>query len=298
MWLLLACGSAVFAGLTSILAKVGIRKTDSDLATALRTVVVLFFAWGMVFVVGAQHSLAGIAPHALLFLVLSGLATGGSWLCYYRALQLGSVNQVTPVDKSSVILTILFAMMFLGERQFLAARLAALGLIGAGTFLMIEKKREPVAVSAACGTPQEKKKRIGWLGYALASAVLAAAQTILAKVGVQGVDSNLATAIRTVVVLVLAWGIVFARGKQHQLAALDKHELLFLGLSGLATGASWLCYYQALQLGSVSAVAPIDKLSVLLTVLFSCVFLKEKLSPGAVLGLVLLTGGTLWLAFL
>ena len=282
MWLMIAVGSALFAGLTSILAKCGIRKTDSTVATAIRTSVVLIFSWAMVFLVGSQNQLGSIGGKTLLFLVLSGLATGASWLCYFRALQLGDINKVVPIDKSSTVLTILLAALLLGEGIGLTRGLGVV-LIATGTLLMIEKKAGETG----------KTEGTAWLWYALGSAVFASLTAILGKVGISGVESNLGTAIRTGVVLVMSWVMVFVAGKQPALKAIPKHELGFICLSGLATGGSWLCYYRALQDGPASLVAPIDKLSILVTVLFSYVVFHEKLSCRSALGLVLLVGGTL-----
>lgn len=280
MWILMAFGSALFAGLTAILAKCGVRKTDSTVATAIRTIVVLLFSWLMVFLTGAQKGLGDLRAGTLLFLTLSGLATGASWLCYFRALQLGDVNKVTPVDKSSTVLTVLLAFLLLREP---ISGPKALGIlcVGAGTWLMIEKKAG------------QEEKRGPWLPYALGSALFAALTSILGKLGVQGVDSNLATALRTGVVLVMAWVMVAVTGKVGLLKTLPREELGFLCLSGLATGASWLCYYRALQEGPASVVAPIDKLSILVTVAFSALVLHERLSARAGAGLALITGGTL-----
>lgn len=288
MWLAFAFASAVFAGATAILAKVGVKDVDATLATALRTVVVLVFAWAMVFVVGSQGTIPDISGQSLLFLVLSGLATGASWLCYFRALQLGNVNKVVPIDKSSTVLTMLLAMLFLGERVTLL-KVVCMALIAAGTHLMIERK--PVAE----GEEESKAKIRAWLPFALLSAVFASLTAILGKVGIQGVESNLGTAIRTIVVLAMAWGIVLAGKKQRQIKQIDARSWLFLGLSGLATGLSWLCYYRALQDGPASVVVPIDKLSILVTVAFAWLFFNEKLSKKALLGLVLMVAGTLLL---
>ena len=281
MWMLYAFGSALFAGVTSILAKCGIRKTDSNVATAIRTVVVLAFSWLMVFVVGSQDTIGEIAPETLLFLVLSGLATGASWLCYFHALQIGDINKVVPVDKSSIILTVLLAFFLLKEPVSLT-KAVGLAAIGAGTYLMIQRK-----------SGEKKAEGHGWLFFAAASAVFASLTSILGKIGISGVESNLGTAIRTVVVLVMAWVVVFVTGKQHTVRDIPKKELGFICLSGLATGASWLCYYRALQEGPASLVVPIDKLSILVTILFSYVVFHEKLSRRALLGLVLVTAGTL-----
>ena len=281
MWILFAFGSALFAGLTSILAKCGIRKTDSTVATAIRTIVVLLFSWLMVFVVGSQGTIRDISGKTLLFLALSGLATGGSWLCYFRALQLGDVNKVVPIDKSSTVLTILLAAIFLQEGVSLPKGIGIV-LIAAGTFLMIEKKE------SSGGT-----KSAAWLWYALGSAVFASLTAILGKVGISGVESNLGTAIRTGVVLVMSWVMVFVTGKQEELKAIPRNELGFICLSGLATGGSWLCYYKALQDGPASVVVPIDKLSILVTVLFSYLVFHEKLTAKSGLGLAGIVAGTL-----
>jgi transporter family protein len=285
-WIIAAISSAFFAGLTSILAKCGIKKTDSDLATALRTSVVLIFSWIMVFAVGSQETIADIQPKSLLFLVLSGVATGASWICYFKALSMGDVNKVVPIDKSSTILTVLLAIICFGERSNLAIKLIATVILGAGIFLMIEKKNT-----------ENKTNNRAWMIYALLSAVFAALTSVLAKLGISGVESNLGTAIRTVVVLVMAWGIVFAKGKHKELGRLDKKEFLFISLSGIATGVSWLCYYYALQKGVISVVVPIDKLSILVTVAFSYIVFKEKLSKKAFIGLSLMVIGTLLMAF-
>lgn len=282
MWVAFAFGSAFFAGVTSILAKCGIRKTDSTVATAIRTIVVLIFSWLMVFVVGSQDQIGAIGGKTLLFLILSGLATGASWLCYFKALQLGDINKVVPIDKSRTILTILLAFIFLHEAVNWQKAVGVV-LIAAGTFLMIEKKD--------VNTHQEKSK--SWLFYALGSAVFASLTSILGKVGISGVESNLGTAIRTGVVLIMAWVMVFATGKQHTLREVPKGELGFICLSGLATGASWLCYYKALQDGLASVVVPIDKLSILVTVAFSYVVFHEKLSRRGAIGLAGIVAGTL-----
>lgn len=282
MWVLFALGSALFAGLTSVLAKCGIRKTDSDAATAIRTIVVLIFSWLMVWIVGSAPTITTLSTKTWVFLILSGLATGASWLCYFRALQLGNVNKVVPIDKSSTVLTILLALVFLGEPVSWLKGIAVI-LIGIGTFMMIEKK-------ADSGEKTEKKR---WLLYAVLSAVFASLTSILGKIGIDGVESNLGTAIRTCVVLVMAWLIVFIKGKQHTLKVIPKNELGFICLSGLATGGSWLCYYKALQDGLASVVVPIDKLSILVSIGFSALVFKERLSKKAAFGLVLIVVGTL-----
>ena len=283
MWILFAFGSALFAGLTSVLAKRGIKKTDSDAATAIRTIVVLIFSWLMVWIVGSAPTITGLSTKTWVFLILSGIATGASWLCYFRALQLGDVNKVVPIDKSSTILTIILALIFLGEPiSWLKA--AAVVLIGIGTFMTIEKKAD---------TEQKQEEKKSWLLYAVLSAVFASLTSILGKIGIDGVESNLGTAIRTGVVLVMAWLIVFVKGKQHTLKDIPKNELGFICLSGLATGGSWLCYYKALQDGLASVVVPIDKLSILVSIGFSAPVFKERLSKKAAFGLVLIVGGTL-----
>ena len=283
MWLLFAIGSAFFAGVTAILAKCGIRKTDSTVATAIRTIVVLIFAWMMVFVVGSQEQIQTIDRTTLLFLILSGLATGASWLCYFRALQIGDINKVVPIDKSSTVLTILLAFLLLGEPIGLFQGIGV-ALIGVGTFLMIEPK--PAAERAA---PQKR----GWMLYAFGSAIFASLTAILGKVGIQGVESNLGTAVRTGVVLVMAWLMVLVTGKASLVKQVPRRELGFICLSGLATGASWLCYYRALQDGPASVVVPIDKLSILVTVAFSYLVFHERLTARSGWGLVLVTAGTL-----
>ena len=280
LWLFFALGSAMFAGLTAILAKIGIENVNSTLATALRTVVVLVFSWVMVFIVGSQSGIGDISGRTLLFLVLSGLATGASWLCYFRALQLGDVNKVTPIDKSSTVLTMLLAFILLGEPISLPQAAGVVG-IGAGTLLMVSKKET-----------QSEVKGGKWFIYALLSAVFASLTSIFGKIGVENVDSNLGTAIRTIVVLVMAWLMVFITGEQKELRQISRKSWIFLMLSGFATGGSWLCYYRALQDGPASVVVPIDKLSILVTIFFSWVVLKEKLSRRAAVGLVLIVLGT------
>lgn len=287
MWILFAFGSAVFAGLTAILAKIGIKDVDSHLATALRTVVVALFAWAMVFIVGSQNTIGDIGAKSLLFLVLSGLATGGSWLCYFRALQLGDVNKVVPIDKSSTVLTMLLAFLFLGE-GLAWLKAGCMALIALGTLLMIERRAAPTQAAPAKG------KNV-WLLYALGAALFASLTAILGKVGITGIESNLGTAIRTLVVLAMAWAIVWGTGRQRQIKAIGKKSWLFLILSGLATGGSWLCYYRALQEGPASVVVPIDKLSILVTVVLAGVILREKLTLRGLVGLVLIVAGTLLL---
>ena len=288
MWIVYAIGSSFFAGITSILAKCGIRKTDSDVATAIRTIVVLFFSWLMVLITGAWSGIAQISGKTLLFLVLSGLATGASWLCYFRALQKGDINKVVPIDKSSTILTILLALIFLHEGVTWGKAVSVI-LIGVGTMLMISKKDTD-------NKPEQNER--GWLVYAVLSAVFASLTAILGKIGITDINSNLGTAIRTTVVLVMAWIMVFVSGKQREVKEINKRELLFIGLSGLATGASWLCYYRALQDGPASVVVPIDKLSILVTITFSWIVFGDKLTKKSAFGVACITIGTVFLAII
>lgn len=297
MWLLFAFGSALFAGLTAILAKCGIRNTDSNVATALRTGVVLVFSWLMVFMVGAQSEIRDISAKVLIFLILSGLSTGISWLCYFKALQIGDINKVTPIDKSSTVITMLLAFIFLRE-EITWLKFVSMILIGIGTYLMIQKKET-----------KEKAEDKKWLLYAVGSAVFASLTSILGKIGIQDVNSNLSqnrgktgiqdvnsnlgTAIRTAVVLVMAWIVVFVNGKQNTVKDIDRKSWLFLVFSGFATGGSWLCYYRALQTGPASVIVPIDKLSILVTVAFSYIVFHEKLSLKSGTGLLLIVAGTL-----
>lgn len=288
MWILYAIGSAFFAGVTSILAKCGIRKTDSDVATAVRTVVVLLFSWLLVLLTGTWTGITEIDGKTLLFLVLSGLATGASWLCYFHALQKGNINKVVPIDKFSTVLTILLALIFLNE-GITWGKAVSIILIGAGTLLMISRKESKSDTDKQSG---------GWLLYAVLSAVFASLTAILGKIGITGIDANLGTAIRTTVVLVMAWGMVFITGKQQEVKKIGKKELGFIGLSGLATGASWLCYYRALQEGPASVVVPIDKLSILVTIAFSWIVFHEKLTKKSALGVVCITVGTVLLTII
>ncbi len=282
MWILMAALSAVFAGLTAILAKIGIRKTDSDLATGLRTIVVLAFSWIMVFIIGSANQISQISSRTLLFLLLSGMATGASWLFYFKALSMGDVNKVVPIDKSSTIMSVTLAIIVFQETNHLWLKLISMVLLGTGIFMMVEKK--------AVG--ETAKSRI-WILYAFLGAVFAALTSIFGKIGIENVESNLGTAIRTGVVLIMAWSIILMKGKQSQIKNIDKRELLFISLSGLATGSSWLCYYYALQNGIVSVVVPIDKMSIVVAVGFSYFVFKEKLSKKAFIGLTLMVAGTL-----
>ncbi len=281
LWLLFAFGSAFFAGITAVLAKIGIEHINSTLATAIRTIVVLAFSWLMVFAAGSQNTIGLITGKTLLFLILSGLSTGASWLCYFKALQLGDVNKVAPIDKSSTVLTILLVFIFLGEPLSVPQVFGIIG-IGIGTLLMITKEQVKKT------KPQSKS----WLLFAFLSAVFTSLTSIFGKIGVENVESNLGTAIRTIVVLVMAWLMVFITGEQKDIKNIVRKDLIFLCLSGITTGLSWLCYYRALQDGPASVVVPVDKLSILVTILFSILVLKEKLSRKAVVGLVLILAGT------
>lgn len=285
MWIVFAFGSAIFAGLTAILAKCGVKNTDSNVATALRTMVVLIFSWLMVFIVGSQEGIGDISTKSWIFLVLSGLATGASWLCYFKALQTGDINKVTPIDKSSTVLTMILAFIFLDE-TITWLKAISLVLIGIGTYLMIEKKH-----NINTGEKQGKS----YLFYAFGAAIFASLTSILGKIGIENIDSNLGTAIRTIVVLIMAWVVVFVTGKAKNIKNIDKKSWFYLMVSGLATGSSWLCYYRALQKGPASVIVPIDKLSIVITIAFSYVVFHERLSKKAFIGLVSIVGGTLLL---
>lgn len=284
MGIIYALCAAFFAGVTSILAKIGIKKTDSTLATAIRTIVVLLFSWIMVFIVGSHDTISMISPNSLLFLGLSGLATGASWLCYFKALQLGDVNKVVPIDKSSTVLTMILAIIFLSEELTLIKGISMVVLL-IGTFLLIERK----------DVNKDKDIKASWLFYAILSAVFASLTAILGKVGISGVESNLGTALRTIVVLFMSWVMVFVVNKQKEIKLINKRDLLFIFLSGIATGASWLFYYKALQIAEASVVVPIDKLSIVITILFAIFVLKEKVNRKSIIGLILIVAGTLLL---
>lgn len=304
MWMLYAVGSSFFAGITAVLAKCGIKKADSNVATAIRTVVVLLFSWLMVLITGTGGEIRQIDGRTFLFLVLSGLATGASWLCYFHALQKGDINKVVPIDKSSTVLTILLALIFLRE-GISGVKILSILLIGGGTLLMIDKKDTKVdrdylvdQPNGHSGISLREKGSDGWLVYAILSAIFASLTAILGKIGIAGIDSNLGTAIRTTVVLVMAWLMVFLTGKQKEIRKTEKKELAFICLSGLATGASWLCYYRALQDGLASVVVPIDKLSMLVTIAFSWIVFHERLTGKAAAGVSLITIGTVLLAII
>ena len=288
MWLLYAVGSSFFAGITAILVKIGVEDTDSHLLTALRTIVVLIFSWIMVFVVGSQGTISEVSPKTLLFLCASGITTGASWICYFHALQIGDVNKVVPIDKSSVVLTILLGVLFLGEPMSVSKGICVI-LIAAGTYLMIENKQ---------GTEEGKKKSKSAILYALLSAVFASLTALLSKIGIVGIESNLGTAIRTIIVLIMAWLIVLAGGKQKQIRDVSRKSWTFIILSGIATGLSWLCYYRALQDGPISVVLPIDKLSILISIAFAYIIFKERLTRRSGLGLAMIVAGTLGMVVL
>ena len=288
MWLLYAVGSSFFAGITAILVKIGVEDTDSHLLTALRTIVVLIFSWIMVFVVGSQGTISEVSPKTLLFLCASGITTGASWICYFHALQIGDVNKVVPIDKSSVVLTILLGVLFLGEPMSVSKGICVI-LIAAGTYLMIEKKQ---------GTEEGKKKSKSAILYALLSAVFASLTALLSKIGIVGIESNLGTAIRTIIVLIMAWLTVVAGGKQKQIKDVSRKSWTFIILSGIATGLSWLCYYRALQDGPISVVLPIDKLSILISIAFAYIIFKERLTRKSGLGLAMIVAGTLGMVVL
>lgn len=304
MWMLYAVGSSFFAGITAVLAKCGIKKADSNVATAIRTVVVLLFSWLMVLITGTGGEIRQIDGRTFLFLVLSGLATGASWLCYFHALQKGDINKVVPIDKSSTVLTILLALIFLRE-GISGVKILSILLIGGGTLLMIDKKDTKVdrdylvdQPNGHSGISLREKGSDGWLVYAILSAIFASLTAILGKIGIAGIDSNLGIAIRTTVVLIMAWLMVFLTGKQKEIRKTEKKELAFICLSGLATGASWLCYYRALQDGLASVVVPIDKLSMLVTIAFSWIVFHERLTGKAAAGVLLITIGTVLLAII
>ncbi len=286
MWLIASIFSAFFGGITAILAKCGIKDTDSDVATALRTIAVLIFSWIMVFVAGSARTISTISIKSLFFLALSGIATGASWICYFKALSLGDINKVMPIDKSSTVLSVLLAILLFHETEHLAIKSVGTIILAIGIFLMIQKKEN--------AGKQEKNSQ--WMLYATLSAAFAALTSIFAKIGITDVESNLGTAIRTGFVLIMAWLIVFAKGKQEQVKSINRRELGFITLSGLATGASWLFYYYAIQNGVVSVVVPIDKLSIVVTVIFSYIVFKEKLSAKAFVGLCLMVVGTFVMA--
>ena len=305
LWIIFALSAALFGGGVAVLTKIGIKNINSNLATAIRTVVVAVFAWLMVLVVGSRHGITDIDGLTLLFLVLSGLATGFSWLCYFRSLQLGDVNKVVPVKKASTILTMVLSFLLFDE-GLTWLKVAAMVLIGAGTYLMLERRavKPRLSDSQKMGTPPQgalprsrnkAKPRATWLFYAILAAVFASLTAILGKVGIVGVESNLGTAIRTMVVLAMAWLIVFFQGKHREIKKIDGRSWFFLVLSGIATGLSWLCFYRALQEGPVSAVVPLDKLSILVTVAFGYFVLRERLNKAAVAGLALIVAGTLML---
>lgn len=307
LWLVAAFASALFAGIVSILAKCGLKTIGSDVATALRTCVVAVFTWVMVAIVGSAGAIVAITPRSWLFLALSGLATGASWICYFKALSLGDVNRVVPIDKSSTLMAVIISIVLFGETSNLGLRLAGTLVATTGTLLMIERKADgagaekgadateldvvPEHAKGADAAPGCAKGDAGLI-YALLAAVFAALTSVLAKVGIEGVESNLATAIRTMFVLLMAWGIVAGKGKLKQVREVNGKDLAFLVASGIATGASWLCYYYAIQAGQVSVVVQVDKLSLLVSIAFAYAVFGERLSRRGILGLALIVLGT------
>lgn len=294
MWLIYALCSAGFAGITSILAKIGIRDTDSNLATAIRTIVILIFSWLMVFLVGSQDTISQISAKTFIFLVLSGIATGCSWLCYFAALRYGEVHKVMAIDKASIILTLLLAFLILGE-ALTPLKIVSMAVIVGGTYMMMERKNVRKENIKEGEAPEKRRGGMKWLTYAILSAIFASFTAILGKIGIDGVESNLGTAIRTVVVLIMAWLVVFAGKKQNGLKSIDKKSWVFICLSGITTGLSWLCYYKALQKGEAGIVVLVDRLSIVVTVGLSCIILKEKLTRKSAAGLALITAGILLL---
>jgi len=283
LWFLYAIGAAIFAGLTTVLAKIGVKEVDSHLATAIRTMVVIVFSWGIVFFVGSQDGIRHIGGVTWVFLILSGLATGGAWLCRFRALKLGNVNKVTPITKTSTILTMILAFIFLREPLGLVTVIGMI-MMGTGTWLMLELKK---------GAAAENSSGKGWLFYAALSAIFASLVAILGSVGVADMDANLWTAIRTVVVAVLSWVMVYTTGGPKGIKNINTKSWVFLVLSGVATGMSWIFFYHALQIGNASLVVPIDQLSILITMGFAGWFLGEKFSRQSLIGLALLATGIL-----
>ncbi|MCV9888630.1 EamA family transporter [Metabacillus halosaccharovorans] len=282
----LALLAAFFASITGILAKIGMENVNSNLATATRTIIVLIMAFIIVLITDQLHSIIMISTKALLFILLSGVATGISWLFFFRALAMGDASKVIPIDKSSVVLTIILSIVVLGE-QAVPHIMVGGALIAVGTFVLIGKN-------------EEKKRFTGsqiYIVYAILGAVFAALTAILAKIGIEDVDSNVATFLRTIVILLFSWAIVFFKGNHKEIKAISSKGYLFLILSGVATGLSWLCYFAALAIGKVSVVAPIDKASVVITMILSFVILKEKVTKSKVIGGVIITIGTVFLIF-
>lgn len=288
LWLILALIAALATSLTTVFAKIGIKDVPSDFATFFRTGIVLVCAAGLCFITGSWNQIPNLTPNNWIFLVLSGLCTGCSWLCYYRALQLSSVNRVAPIDKSSFLLTsILFLIFFFndvtkgGDPLVIGMLFASMALMLGGTLLMAWPKKEEGRVS---------KK---WIFYAVGSAVFASLVSLFVKIGLQGMSSDLGTFLRTVVVLIFSGAIALARKQTKGLKAVSPKSWVFLTLSGLATGVAWLGEYYALNMEGVNPVAvnAIGKLSILLTMLFSATVLKERFSWKSLLGLGLLTGG-------
>ena len=284
MSIILALLAAVFAAFTSILAKIGIQKVNSNLATAIRTIVVLLMAFIIVVVTDQLDAIFDVTSKALIFFILSGITTGLSWLCFFKALQIGDVSKVVPIDKSSVVITIILSFIILREPVTLFVVIGGV-LITIGTFVLIgrAKKKEKVSISQS------------YILLAILAAIFAALTSILAKIGIENVDPNVATFIRTIVIILFAWGIVIFQGTQKEIKNISRKSMLFLILSGAATGLSWLCYFAAIAIGKVSVVAPIDKFSVVITMLLSFMILKEKPTKNTVLGGIIITIGTVFL---
>lgn len=285
MSIVLAILAAVFAALTSILAKIGIKNVDSNLATAIRTIVVVIMALIVVLITGQFHAVFDVEGQALIFIVLSGITTGLSWLFFFKALQIGDVSKVVSIDKSSIVMTIILSFIILQEPTTPLV-IAGGVIIAIGTFLLIGKNN----------SGKKEKFSQSYIFLAILGAVFAALTSILAKIGINNeVDSNVATFIRTIVIIIFAWAIVFFQGTVKQMKDITKKSYLFLGLSGMATGFSWLCYFAAIAIGKVSVVAPIDKFSVVITIILSFFILKEKPTRNTMFGAIVITVGTVLL---
>lgn len=280
MWIINAFLSAIFAGMTSILSKMGLEDISSHYVTALRTSVVLVFTWVMYYVTGS--SMQGINSYNFMFIVLSGFATGASWLCYYRALSLADVSQVVPIDKLSTFLTMIFAFVIFHE-EVTWVKVVCIFMMFIGTYLMQKRPQKEL----------NHDKR--WLIYAFLSAIFASLTAILAKIGIENVDSQTVTALRTIVVVIMAWIVVFVTKSYSPIALLNKKQLKAIFFSALATGLSWLCYFAALKEGPASIVVPIDKLSIVISILFAYFVLNEKQSIKTILGLICIVISTLLL---
>ena len=250
MWIVVAVLSALFAGLTAVLSKGGNEKANSDVVIALRISVIFVCSWIIVFAMGAYKAIATMSANALISIILSGISTGACWICYFKALSIGDASKVAAVDKSSVALSVLLAIIiFPDERSLWWIKLICLVVIIMGTALMTDIKRD------------DGKRKIAWLIFALLSAVFSTATSLLGKIGTQDVDSNAATALRTCVILVMAWLIVFCKRETKYIKELKGKEIFFLILSGITTTANWFCYYYAIQKGQVSIDAAVSPVS-------------------------------------